>query len=333
MTIKVLNMDWLFALIIAQISAIGHDLINLVLQILAILLFKKTRVYGRVTLDKLDRYIADHGYMSAVKFSHVKTPDDGYHGFIMWSGRWPTGIVFVHKYDCVNNLYIIGRGFDAIKEKILGDPARLSETHVSWMDGDSNEYVRYVMPLTPHDWQEQVVLKMLKQYDSGEHVSALVCGPPGCGKSSLGLIFAAHLKNRGTDPQVYRGIDFTTPGCVPNNIYCVPTLNSPVILVLDEIDTTINFAEDTDKNIHNASPADTQTRLLNLIDRLSSTDNLIIIYTSNKPLSMFRDQSAKYQRYVRIGRTDLHCQVNVAAGGKRHAAQKSKGITVDIQSP
>lgn len=157
----------------------------------------------------------------------------------------------------------------------------------------------------PYDGQAQVVDTVVREYQrrllhcDKKRLSVLVTGEPGTGKTNLGLFLAHRLKGR-----VVFGYDLTAPGISLGEMWKLcPSRDSPVILVLDEIDTALKFA-DENKETKDAYRclAQNKTALNTLFDRFERTRYLIVVGTSNVP---FQDLWSKYRSGIRKGRFDL----------------------------
>ncbi len=143
----------------------------------------------------------------------------------------------------------------------------------------------------------------------------LVCGPTGTGKSTLGELLAVSLKEGlSIQTEVVKNMDLTLKGLLLEDVFATPTLGSPVVLMLDEFDATIEHAESTNSDTEKGegtSLAATPTSLLSLLDRLNRTPYLIVIATSNRTVEEMT--TGVYGRYTREGRIDVHVGATVDA--------------------
>jgi SpoVK/Ycf46/Vps4 family AAA+-type ATPase len=136
----------------------------------------------------------------------------------------------------------------------------------------------------------------------------LICGPMGTGKSTIGELLAVELKNVLKLPtEVVKNMDLTLKGLLLEDVFATPTLGSPVVLMLDEFDTTIEHAESEKSGKgEGTSLAETPTSLLSLLDRLNRTPYLVVIATSNRTVAEMTASTSIYGRYTRAGRIDIH---------------------------
>lgn len=149
----------------------------------------------------------------------------------------------------------------------------------------------------------------MKSYTTANKVSVLISGGPGVGKSTIGELLAAEMKKKlCVAPEVVKCLDLTAPGFLLEDALKTSTVTTPVILMLDEFDTTIDYAErDRSKDGRSnegISLANTPTSLLGLLDRMNKIHHFIIIATTNQTLAEMT--SNKYERHTRNGRFNMH---------------------------
>lgn len=288
-----------------------------VIQFLIHLLINVTLIYNSMQRSALDRYIAKHGWCSTRMFDYSRTPDEGFHIVITHRGMWPTGILVAHKWcdedGCERyTLYYSGRGVEDIRRQVIGDPNAITilNVYVASPTRISVDSSQLIPPAKEKAWQKIVVDQIVSAYASHGRASFLVCGYPGCGKSTLGILVAKRLHGVGVIPEVIANADLTTPGLLLEDLYSRPTVSTPIILMLDEYDCAADYAErDTSKSNSSGSIAlaNTPTLLLSTIDQMARTQNLVVIATSNLPLKKMR--ADPYARYTRIGRLDMWYEV------------------------
>ena len=262
----------------------------------------------------LDRYIAKHGWCSARVFDYSGMPSDGYHIVFTMNGKWPTGILVAIKWMEDHHmqrytLYWCGAGIKNIRLQIIGDPNTIAIINVN-VAGPlriSSDISHAKPPAKEKAWQKIVIDQIMSAYATNGRASYLVCGFPGCGKSTLGELVAKRLKGPGVIPYVIKNVDLTTPGLLLCDCYDYPTSSTPVIFMLDEYDCAATYAErditkTTGNGCESIALANTPTLLLSTMDQLARTKSLIVIATSNLPLEKIRAEP--FTRYTRIGRLD-----------------------------
>jgi hypothetical protein len=130
----------------------------------------------------------------------------------------------------------------------------------------------------------------------------------GTGKSTLGELLSVSLMDvLKIQTEVVKNIDLTSKGLLLEDVFATPTMCSPVVLVLDEFDSTIEHAESINSGTEKGegtSLAATPTSLLALLDRLNRTPYLLVIATSNRTVQEMT--AGIYGRYTREGRIDIH---------------------------
>lgn len=163
------------------------------------------------------------------------------------------------------------------------------------------------MPLgTPRTWQADATNQIVGAFEKsgfGQRCSVLVSGPPGIGKTSLGTFVGMELIKRkmGVTPIVFffdptaKGFDFFA---------ALPTGDEDIVVaMLDEYDAIVKYAEsgvEQQGNSEYQSMARSENAWLAYLDRLGRTRKVILIATTNTPISELP------QKYVRPGRLDIH---------------------------
>jgi DNA polymerase III delta prime subunit len=159
-------------------------------------------------------------------------------------------------------------------------------------------------------WQSAIIDQILSDYRDKKFSSTIISGPPGCGKTTLGVLVARMIKSVGVEPELVGNMDFQIPDMDLSSAYGHPSAVRPTILMLNEFDGAIKYAERSREGQNGASKnclADTPSSLLNAIDFMSKTRYLIIIATSN--LKIKELTSGIYERYFRQGRFNNHYEV------------------------
>jgi len=292
------------------------------IQFLLHLLVNVSIISEKMQVSALDRYLAKYGWCSSRAFDFSGMPAFGIHILLMRTGCMPTGFIVAYKHtdsDMKYNkqtqytIYWLGRGAAVVREHVIGNPEAITLRNIyvpsPWR---TSVDINYVMPPeSMRPWQKLVVKQIISMYATTGKASFLVCGWSGCGKSTLGELVALQLKGIGVIPEVVKNADLTTANLLLNDLYDTPTVSTPIILMLDEFDVAIKYAQRDTKNDKSEREAiclaNTPTLLLSTMDQLARTKNLIVIATSNMKLSELRNGS--YERYTRRGRIDGYFQV------------------------
>ncbi len=145
---------------------------------------------------------------------------------------------------------------------------------------------------------------------------ALVTGPPGTGKSKLGEILAH--KTKGVLCEMYNPTEY---GHSIDTVLDVSgrSKDSPLIVVLDEVDTWFQMPTDGDDKAsdwltRDIDPKNMKKTFNALFDKMSEIDNLIVICTSNKTeeeLMALDEHSALF----RDGRVHIRLEMNIVIAG------------------
>ena len=195
---------------------------------------------------------------------------------------------------------------DEIIKLLMG---RSDEINILWIEsGNAFEFslnsTKTIAP-EPFNWQRSLSKEVRSNYERNSRASVLICGEPGLGKTSTCIAIALILKQQlKIDPIVVRGINLTQSGFTLGELNS-PTPKKPVILVIDEIDAIIRYAEEQkERGEKFRSVAKDPSSLLGFLDRVNETNHYIIIMTSNLDVDNFVDRNSTYYRYARKGRID-----------------------------
>jgi hypothetical protein len=308
------------ALLLSLLLAAASAVIPLIRAALVSLFATVVVVSEESQVSSLDRIIAETGWCSARSSSPGRFPAAGTHLFFCAVGGHSRGsfrpivavrsvIAGAHDTHVIYRLYAIGSaGASAISGRLIGDPNHiiLRYVYAPTMWRRTSVSMRVAPPPAAYKWQKQAVRRLLAAFSRDSRASMLVCGQMGRGKSTLGEFAAVEiLRHAGIAAEVIKNVDLTTKGLLLEDAFHKPAVSSPVILMLDEFDTAVDFAERVrDEKQDGRSLADTPTSLLAILDRLNRMPHLIVIATSNKPLAEMT--GGKYARYTRRGRIDLH---------------------------
>lgn len=154
----------------------------------------------------------------------------------------------------------------------------------------------------PRPDQQAIMDKIIAHQDVKEHTVAFIHGPPGTGKSMMGLLLANHYE--GT---YCNSLKPWEPGNYIGELYAEvsPTKEQPLILAMDEIDCALMV-------IHSGVPAHKNLPIAtgnksgwnHFLDEIGRGmfPHLILLLTSNKGPDFIRSLDASY---IRDGRVNL----------------------------
>lgn len=266
-------------------------------------------------VSNFDRILAESGWCSRRRVGPSQLPASGYH-LVMLRG----GLVVARRDETAAarentaisyTVYVFGAmAVSELQRRLGGNTldvvARYIYAPMPWRVTSSA--VRCAPPAISKPWQAEAVRALLREYELHGRVSALVCGAPGLGKSTVGMLLAKAIQTElRARPEVVMNLDLTMRGITPEDVFHTPTSSTPVVLMMDEFDTTVKFAEGAAERTgkgEGVSLAETPSALLAILDRFNITEHLIIIATSN--LGMAEMEAGVYQRYTRKGRFDVH---------------------------
>lgn len=327
-------MELIETIMVAMMAGMTNTIIGIlwtVLQSTIYLIVNVSIIDDFTQLKSLDRYLALHGICLVRNYDYTRMPESGYHFAISWKWIIPNGILIAYKSCDRRTVYWIGPGMHDLRIKIIGNPNLVYERYITMLSPtDPSIMVRRInAPDSPNQWQSKIVDLIISDYNKNQRGSWIVCGPPGCGKTTLGLIVAKRLIGPGVCPTLVTGVDFETPGLSIKSAYYKPIPTEPVILMLNEFDCSIRHAErapsqDSTGARETICIAHTPTIMLNTLDYIMSTPHLIVIATTNMKQSDL--VTGIYQRYTRAGRFDNHYQVssNDITGGPSKPAAAGK---------
>jgi hypothetical protein len=137
----------------------------------------------------------------------------------------------------------------------------------------------------PYDFQSAVGRKVIELYEKQGHVSALVCGKPGIGKSSLVYVVKDMLKAAGKAPTVVTGFRLTTIGMSLSTLTGFGAArDTPLIGDITEFDGAINFAESAEMKEKECLAKD-KAALKSTLETLMHMPYTIAILSGNTPLT------------------------------------------------
>jgi len=163
----------------------------------------------------------------------------------------------------------------------------------------------FTTKMTPRQNQSEVINLIWTHYSANGHTIAFLHGPPGTGKSMIGLFLAMRA---GTYCNSFKPWQ---PGDSLGSLYCEiePTSEKPLVIVMDEFDCIIQRIHEGIHN-HKSIPISTQNKAgwNAFVDEISRGmyPNLILILTSNKSPEFLNSLDPSY---TRRGRIDVFCEM------------------------
>jgi len=192
---------------------------------------------------------------------------------------------------------------------VLEDETAIEKTSLTVYDRVGSFYNSYykkreiqVTSIVPRPDQEEAIKKISEHQDSHEHTVAYLYGPPGKGKSIVGILLANQYKG-----SYCNTLKPWQPGDSVSTLYSEvePTKESPLILVFDEFDTALLKIHEGIQP-HKSLPVQVadKTGWNQMLDeiQLGMYPHLILLITSNKPPSFIESLDPSY---IREGRVDL----------------------------
>jgi hypothetical protein len=159
-----------------------------------------------------------------------------------------------------------------------------------------------VSSLFPKEQQEPIVLDIIKLYNRQQRVCVFLHGVVGAGKSTIGLLVAKQLK--GSFSHTFNP---TEPGDTLHALIRESGTDeeTPIVVVLEEVDTIINNAHNNLIERHKNIPivVYNKSTLNTFLDDMILFKNVIIILTSNKTKEYIDTLDSSY---LRRGRVDAY---------------------------
>ena len=167
--------------------------------------------------------------------------------------------------------------------------------------------------LEPRSSQSAIVKKLRAEYDAKGYAVALLHGAPGTGKSMVPYFLAKRLLEESKEISKVSLVDSFNPfqpGDYFNSLYnkVSPSKDSPLIVVIEEIDMPVSKMHDGTLTPHRDIPTQITNKtdwnqFFDRFDRLQYP-YIYFIITTNKPASYFDELDASY---MRRGRVNIKC--------------------------
>jgi hypothetical protein len=307
-------MDLLETILVTMLASLASRLIGaiwVIVDLLVHIVINVSTVSNWTQICTIDIILAKRGCCLVRYLDYSNIPDTGIHFLITRKWIFPTGFLMAIKSETVYTLYWCGSGIKDLRYEILGDPNQIFERIVNVMNPSGRVTIRRILPPgKPMSWQKTIIDQLLSDYHKSNSARIIISGPPGCGKTTIGSLIANCIKSGYNEPVLVSNMNFQIRDLDLSNAFNKPTVSEPIILMLNEFDGAIKYAERQDNKTSGSVNclADSPGVLLNVIDQLSTTPYLIVIATTNLPITEIT--SGIYGRYTRPGRFDYHFEVH-----------------------
>lgn len=306
------------SLIAIALAGLAPILFTFVFRFLVAILTHEIHAVEKSEISNLDTYLKYRGTLIA-SYSDGR-PSDGYHmvfdkGWIVYRTTKTAGRdsheIASYKIYVVKWFYAC----DELCNLLTSSKPKTVKTRYIY---SPTPYRTEVETLPQHrdfesyKWQTDVAEQLIEDYNRCSRASIILHGKPGLGKTTLGFIVAELLNASPNmvEATLVANFDPTSPGLLLSAAWrSPPSRTRPVVLMLNEYDTIVKFCEADKKQSarEGLSLANSKNSFTSLLDRLSATDNLIVIATMNGNDILNDD---KYQPYVRKGRFNINYEVS-----------------------
>jgi SpoVK/Ycf46/Vps4 family AAA+-type ATPase len=223
------------------------------------------------------------------------------------SDRYETDFLLVHPDDSYEKMAVVFDTFIEIEKEVnhssrcinvygSDDGIELSEaSHSTWADVFLSESVEKAVKNDIEFFleNESVFREVGIPYKRGY----LLCGPPGCGKTSIIRVLATSM------PFASYMFDFSNPDFGNSDLteaFKWATKNTPAIFILEDIDRIYNPDGPKQTSI-------TLDHLLNCLDGIAVNDGLVVVATANNPKNLdpaILSRPGRFDKVVEIGLPD-----------------------------
>lgn len=272
-------------------------------------------------------------FMKNVKYASIWNNDDP-EGWII--GKWYIGYVlksnstrgdtslelFIFCHKKYYNANILKTDDEDIEDNTPGkDIKKRKPKNITFYERDGNAYwnlyyIQRQIPCTTliaRDYQQTIIDKIYEDYLHRSYTVILLYGYPGKGKSMIPYLLAKYmLEEKYNNFQKYKKISLIDtfnpfqPGDKFSTLYTKvsPSKDSPLIVVIEEIDIMIMKIHTNTLSLHNDIPTLITNKIewnmfLDRFDR-GLYPNVIFIMTTNKNITYFDNLDDSYMRKNRV---------------------------------